>query len=300
MTKAKNIVMNNQIFFLIFLAFTTTMLNAFIGIGVVLLILTALLIILPIYVWKVEDINYWVKIQLFLTKAEKTMNVKLAEIEENRAEKEVKRKEDEVRQEAEDFVRQLNEEKERKKEEEERRENILAQARSLMEEQGMEESEIVAVLEEKKEELMNQEKIYELYQEPELEQHAQQSFHQTHPNDVPAFEVEKSGLGMNILLLVIGIVPLGFIMMILANLFSFGILPEAIIGLFFFLILFSVVYYLPTLLYHVSLSGKILIFILNISLGMTVVAWAILLIYVITANKNHAHNQEMLHYQKHK
>ena len=77
--------------------------------------------------------------------------------------------------------------------------------------------------------------------------------------------------------------------------FSASGMTLAVAGFLFF---FDFIFYLPALLYHASLGGKIVMFILNALIGGTVIGWIVLLLYTLSRNRQYNYQEEMLHYQR--
>lgn len=120
---------------------------------------------------------------------------------------------------------------------------------------------------------------------------------------VPDFKMKKSGTWINWFIFISGL-----LMVLLISSFVFGsqLSNEANGGAGVLLVLFIVasvinaIYYLPSLIYHASTGGKIVMFIINSLLGITVIGWIFLLVFAISRNSNEKRSQELMHYIKHK
>ncbi|MFW8053161.1 superinfection immunity protein [Vagococcus fluvialis] len=119
-------------------------------------------------------------------------------------------------------------------------------------------------------------------------------------SSTPAFEMTKKGRWINWAIFISGAVVIFFILTILTELgFSIGASGSIGAGIAI-LFLIDAVYFLPSLIYHASTGGKIIMFILNSLFGFTIIGWIILLIIASSRNSKERRAQELMHYVKHK
>lgn len=120
---------------------------------------------------------------------------------------------------------------------------------------------------------------------------------------MPAFKMEKKGTWINWAIFISGLL----VILVASSIFFGSQLSSAMDGgsgilltLFIISSLINAIYYLPSLIYHASTGGKILMFIINSILGITVIGWIVLLVFAISRNSNEKRAQELMHYIKHK
>lgn len=116
----------------------------------------------------------------------------------------------------------------------------------------------------------------------------------------PMFEMKKKGNWINWVIFISGAIVIFFIVTILAEM-GFPIIATGGVGAGLAIIfLIDAIYFLPTLIYHASTGGKIMMFILNSLFGFTIIGWIILLIIATSRNSKERRAQELMHYVKHK
>ncbi|WP_257702416.1 hypothetical protein [Vagococcus luciliae] len=116
------------------------------------------------------------------------------------------------------------------------------------------------------------------------------------------FSMQKSGVWLNILIILLGTIFLVFAYKFLLSM-GIGIgLSTSMVGIIAIAFFFSLLHYLPTFIYHASLGGKILMFIANslisVFLIATPIAWLILLVIANSQNKKERYKQEVSHLLK--
>lgn len=120
---------------------------------------------------------------------------------------------------------------------------------------------------------------------------------------MPVFKMEKKGTWINWAIFISGLLVVLIVSsLIFGSQFSNAIEGGggAILTLFIISSLINAIYYLPSLIYHASTGGKILMFIINSILGITVIGWIVLLVFALSRNSNEKRAQELMHYIKHK
>lgn len=122
--------------------------------------------------------------------------------------------------------------------------------------------------------------------------------HPTVPQVEPVdeFSVQKHGNWINYILLFMGTAP---IMLVVTALFGLDNLNGGMmLTLFLVCVIASSIYYLPTLVYHASTSGKIMMWILNTVVSWTFLGWIVLILIATSRNKNAEMQQQNLYYLK--
>lgn len=309
MTKVKGLYQANQLFFLFWIAFAATMLNISVGLGLFLFMGIVLVFVLSIYVYKIDSINYLEKILSYTEKTEYQMKVKL---EQERLRREQLQKEQKVRQEqmeAEAFVMQIEQEKERQRLEQERQDKLLTQAEALMVDKGMSQTDIEEALAVKRtqfaEERQQSAAQAAVAQEskPKVEPvWTEETSYQAPPRVESIgrdFELNRHGTWINYVIIIGGLLSMIIFYSILSGLFGLPPLASgAFVSVLLVLFIINLLYYLPTLLYHSSVAGKMGVFVLNMFFGFTLILWVLLFMFVLSQNKSHAYQQEVLHHQR--
>lgn len=118
----------------------------------------------------------------------------------------------------------------------------------------------------------------------------------------PDFKMHKKGTWINWGIFLSGLLVVYIIGTVilpgLGGIFHIG--GEAFLVGFIIVSVINAIYYLPSLIYHASTGGKIVMFIINSILGVTVIGWIFLLVFSISRNSNEKRSQELMHYIKHK
>lgn len=111
------------------------------------------------------------------------------------------------------------------------------------------------------------------------------------------FTLIKKGKILNFILFLIGAVPLIAVLFFLNNYLNLGMaISSSSLFILVPILLFNMIYYLPTLICYSP--SKLFIFILNIFVSWTLIGWIILLFYANSSNRAYRYQEEMLHYQR--
>lgn len=197
----------------------------------------------------------------------------------------------------------------------EEHEAIIVQSRKVMEEEGLTKAEIAVEI--AKQQVRFDKEVAELTiesikEEPQIEAvMTTQTINSSERKWVPEptqsvstlaqepFKVQKHGTVINWLIILAGLIPIYFIYDFLANGFGLPVLGSmGVAGVFLVLFLIDLIYYLPTLIYHASTGGKIVMFILNSMFSWLFIPWLIFLIFAMSRNSNHRYKEEMLYHQR--
>ncbi len=321
--RLKHLYHNNELFFLFWIVVSLTFLNISAWLGIAFFVILLVLVYVTLEVKQADDIRYSEYIFKYTDQTEQMLREKIEKERLLAQEREKKRQEEEERRQAEEYVRQVTAEKERKKEELARHEKILTQARELMEEQGLSAEEIEEAIRKKEDELTTErEKTAQEAKHQMNEQKAQPKEEPVTYNEIPSsasantkpFRVKKHGRILNYLFFGISFLAIFAITSLIDDL-GIPLLTGGVAGRLIFMLITTSLVYLPTLLYHASLLGKIVIWGLNFLLTIIVplsgpfviivlpaswVFWLILLLVVIHLNRKHRYQEELLHHVRQK
>lgn len=315
MEKIKETILMNELFFLLLVAVLTTSLNVSILFSFIMLILIVSLAYLPTL--QKKEYNYAELMEETLEHWFKTSSTKANDLIREQKEKAEMAKEQEAKQRLlmeSEYIEAIQE-KASNSLPIEQREAILTELALLNEDQ-----QSILTLALANESVSNEAVFQALNNLPkEARETVQSSLEQlrieneTHqvtlkqslsPNlgeaAVGEFQYTKKGKYINLFIYASGLLVLGLLYVFLV---SMGLPLElsgatTVVVLLFMLI--DLVYFLPTLLYNASTGGKILMFLVNGLLGITVIGWIVLLVIAVSRNNNEKRQQELMHYIKHK
>lgn len=292
MDRINEVIQANATFILFVLAFTFTMMNIVTGFGVLLLVLLILLIVMtPYFLKSGETIDYW---QFIINKVN-LYGQKIAKANERRLQWENEQAEIRKQQQEQEEKESLElEQKERQRRAEEI-DKELAKTHIMLKEQGISESAIAIALEEKRINMLRENERKSISSEQqEVSDYSQQNA----GVDSTPFELKKHGKTLNRIMFGLGFIFLLIISSLIFSILDFSLTSGVTVAGLLVLFLFTFIFYLPTFLYHASVSAKFFVFILNMVFGGTILGWIVLLIIVNSKNKEYAFREELLHYQR--
>lgn len=195
-------------------------------------------------------------------------------------------------------------------------EAILIQTRKVMDEEGLSKAEIAVEI--AKQQVQFDKEIAELTLDsipeepqthrvdpgegqwvPEPQKTVSEASSATSPQLDEPFKVRKHGQIINWVIILTGLIPIYFIYDFMANGFGLPVLGSlGVAGVFLVLFLIDLIYFLPTLIYHASTGGKIIMFLLNSLFNWLFIPWLIFLFFAMSRNSSHRYREEMLYHQR--